>query len=126
MKERILQFIAYKGMNNHAFEQMCGMSNGYINSMRKGLGAPKIEQVLSLFPELSREWLMTGEGEMIKKYDAAPESNVVHEKGGEYESLKRKLEDANNIIEQQKRLIDQQARMIDILQGGADASQKVG
>jgi len=34
--------------------------------MRKGLGIEKLENVLNAFPDLSREWLLYEEGEMIK------------------------------------------------------------
>lgn len=78
MKERILQFINYKGISNREFEIKCGMSNGYINSMRKGLGTLKIEQVLKQYPELNRNWLMTGEGEMLRGVTQAIGDNSSH------------------------------------------------
>ena len=65
MKERILQFIGYLGITNKEFERTCDMSNGYINSMHKGLGLQKVEQVLSVYPQLNRNWLLTGMGEML-------------------------------------------------------------
>jgi hypothetical protein len=34
--------------------------------MRKGLGIEKLENVLNAFPDLSRDWLLYEEGEMIK------------------------------------------------------------
>lgn len=57
------------------FEEKCGLSNGYISSMRKGFGANKLNNVLNEFPELSRDWLLFGEGEMLKK--TAPLSDSV-------------------------------------------------
>ena len=41
------------------------MSNGYVSSMRKGIGTDKLENVLKVFPELSRRWLIYEEGPMI-------------------------------------------------------------
>ncbi len=66
VKERIIEFIYSKGMSIKRFEERCNLSNGYISSMRKGFGAEKLENVLNEFPELNREWLLFGEGEMIK------------------------------------------------------------
>ena len=65
-KERTLRFIAYKGLSIKKFEEMCGLSNGYLNSMKSGFGNNKLAQVLTAFPELNRDWLVYGEGEMIK------------------------------------------------------------
>lgn len=67
IKERILEFIKYKDLPIKQFEEMCGLSNGYISSMRKGFGASKLDNVLNQFPELNREWLLYGEGEMLQQ-----------------------------------------------------------
>lgn len=67
VKDRIYQFCKKKGIAVRNFEQNCGLSNGYVSSMRKGLGVGKLENVLNAYPELSREWLLYGEGEMLKK-----------------------------------------------------------
>lgn len=64
-KERTLRFIAYKGLSVKKFEEMCGLSNGYVNSMKSGYGSNKLLQVLRAFPELNRDWLVYGEGEML-------------------------------------------------------------
>lgn len=65
IKERIYTFIKYKDITVKKFEEMCGLSNGYISSMRKGFGTEKLNNVLKLFPELNREWLIYGEGKML-------------------------------------------------------------
>ena len=65
IKERTLEFIKYKKISIKEFEIRCGLSNGYVSSMRKGFGADKLNNVLSEFPELHREWLLYGEGEML-------------------------------------------------------------
>jgi len=66
VKERIYLFAKSEHLPIKRFEQMCGMSNGYVSSMRKGMGADKLENVLRAFPNLNRDWLLYGEGEMIK------------------------------------------------------------
>ena len=55
VKERLIIFIKHKGISQGVFERMCGMSNGYINNMRKGLGVEKLQNLLSVFPDLNRE-----------------------------------------------------------------------
>lgn len=45
---------------------MCGLSGGYVKNMRNELGRQKLEDVLNAFPEISREWLILGTGEMFR------------------------------------------------------------
>lgn len=65
IKDRTLEFIRYKGISMKAFETQCGLSSGYVTSMRKGYGSEKLNNVLTAFPELNRDWLLYGEGNML-------------------------------------------------------------
>ena len=65
IKERIKKFIQHNNLAVSRFEEMCGLSNGYIASMRRGFGQDKLNNVLNAFPDLNREWLLYGEGEML-------------------------------------------------------------
>lgn len=65
VKERVYAFIEFKGISVKRFEELCSLSNGYVSSMRKGFGEDKLNNVLTMFPELSRDWLLYGEGEML-------------------------------------------------------------
>ena len=67
--ERIKEFIDYKGLSIAAFERSIGMSNASFGKSLKNkgaIGSDKIENILSKYKELSAEWLLTGNGEMIK------------------------------------------------------------
>ena len=66
IKDRTIEFVKHKGITMKTFEQRCGLSSGYVTSMRKGFGSDKLNNVLIAFPELNRDWLLYGEGEMIK------------------------------------------------------------
>lgn len=65
VKNRTIEFIKYKGITMKSFEFQCGLSTGYVTSMRKGFGIDKLNNVLNAFPELNRDWLLYGEGEML-------------------------------------------------------------
>lgn len=67
VKERVYTFLEHKGISVKSFEEQCGLSNGYLSSMRKSFGSEKLSNVLKEFPELSREWLLYGEGEMLSE-----------------------------------------------------------
>lgn len=77
MKERIMEFVRYKGIPVSTFEQMCGLSNAYVKNISKGVGADKLEKILNAFPELNRTWLLTGEGSMLRNNNN--ESNETYE-----------------------------------------------
>jgi hypothetical protein len=65
VKDRIIEFIRFKGITMKSFENKCDLSSGYVTSMRKGFGTNKLNNVLTAFPELNRDWLLYGEGEML-------------------------------------------------------------
>ena len=62
--DRILQLIEYKGINKRKFYIETGLSNGFLDKV-KDIGASKIEQILSVYPDVNPEWLLTGKGTMI-------------------------------------------------------------
>ena len=51
IKERTIAFVKSKGITMKKFEQACGLSSGYVTSMRKGCGQEKLESVLNAIPE---------------------------------------------------------------------------
>ena len=65
IKERLLIFVKSLGVSRSEFERRSCLSNGYINNIREGMGADKVENVLRAYPQLNRNWLLTGEGEML-------------------------------------------------------------
>ena len=71
---RIKEFIDFKGLSVRKFEETVGFSNGAFATQyknNKSIGSDKIENILCSFPELNTEWLLTGNGEMLKSEEAA-------------------------------------------------------
>lgn len=66
VKQRLVQFIKIMHLTQRAFEQRCGMSNGYVANIRKGIGEEYLLNIAQQFPQLNRAWLLFGEGEMLK------------------------------------------------------------
>lgn len=66
VKDRVREFVKFKGISMSQFERICGLSVGYVNAMRVSFGKDYLNNVLKQFPELNREWLLYGEGEMLK------------------------------------------------------------
>ncbi|MBT0554301.1 S24 family peptidase [Riemerella anatipestifer] len=73
VKERLKEFLKYKNLSQKKFEEICGLSNGYVNSMRKSIKPETYdEQIASNFPELNKVWLLLGKGEMLKSSEETP------------------------------------------------------
>lgn len=65
VKERINQFIDYKGISINAFESSIGVSKSYWSNTQK-ISAEVVAEVLRVYSELSAEWVMCGDGSMLK------------------------------------------------------------
>lgn len=68
--ERLKEFIKTQGLKNSTFEKRAGLGNGYISKVKGSPSPEKCEDILKAFPELSREWLLTGRGEMLNSPDS--------------------------------------------------------
>lgn len=78
-KDRVNQLISWLKISRAEFERRAGLSNGYTRNLGGVPGAEKLEGILKAFPEISRSWLLNGEGDMLinstgieEKMSAAP------------------------------------------------------
>ena len=76
VKQRIYEFCHQKGISILGFERACGLSNGYVSSIHTSVGLRSLDLILSAFPELNREWLLYGTGEMINQNIVIPGAPV--------------------------------------------------
>lgn len=66
--DRLEKYMITKGLNDNQVTKECGLSVGLINQAKKGksdLGGKAVEKILSKYQDLSRVWLLTGEGPML-------------------------------------------------------------
>ena len=76
---RIKEYIDYKNISVSAFEKSLGMSNASFSKCLKsgkGIGTDKLENILNIYPDISPDWLLTGEGSMLRTAEK-PQSDVV-------------------------------------------------
>ena len=66
VKERLIKFLDFKKISKTKFGVTIGVSPAYVTSMRDSISREKIEKIKNHYPELDIEWLLTGEGEMLK------------------------------------------------------------
>lgn len=72
--DRFDEYMAYKRLNDNRVTIQLGLSNGTIGKSRqenRDLSDKVIEQILNFYTDLSRTWLLYGEGEMLIT-DTAP------------------------------------------------------
>ena len=79
IKERIIEFINYKGISKNAFETACNMSKRYLSNLKGTPGARIIKNIHDAFPELNTTWLITGTGEMLSESTENQESTILDE-----------------------------------------------
>ena len=111
LRERLLKFIDYRGMDKALFERNVGLSNGFVDKSGDNTRSSSLDKISITYPELNVSWLRTGEGEMLKGNSTNTElqqkSTVIIDK------------EAWNVIKMQARSLerkdDQMAELIQIL-----------
>ena len=66
-KARVLKFsLDYLGLGSTAFEDACGLSHGFVNTIKvKGPSVEVLAKMSEAFPMLNLNWLVTGKGPML-------------------------------------------------------------
>lgn len=73
IKDRIIEFIKAEGLSVRAFESAAAMSNGAVSKMGDNTRRKILDQIASAYPQLNMNWLLTGEGDMLKSSSDATE-----------------------------------------------------
>lgn len=68
IKENILYFIEKQDISKKYFYEISGISasNFKGSGLKSEIGGDKIVKILTIFPDLNSEWLLTGTGPMLK------------------------------------------------------------
>jgi phage repressor protein C with HTH and peptisase S24 domain len=74
IKQRILFFASTLGISKRDFYAKIGVSRGTLES-KTGITEDVVTKFFATYPEVSVEWLMTGEGEMLKNSPLYKEKN---------------------------------------------------
>ena len=65
VKGRLLALLKKKRMSQTEFTKLLGVSSTYIGAMRRSIPHDKVRMIMQIFPDLNRNWLLYGEGEML-------------------------------------------------------------
>ena len=111
IKQRILEFLNHLNIGQSAFEKKVGVGNGYVNNIKKSIGSDVIHKILTIYPELDTEWLVTGNGEMLKNINREDTNNNVYTYYNElyaYRILEETVTKNQDIIINQQTIINKQ------------------
>lgn len=65
VKTRLAEFLKSQKISKAEFCRQLGLSPTYVNAMRKSLPADRVRQIIMQYPNLNRDWLLYGDGEML-------------------------------------------------------------
>ncbi len=77
-KSNLLKYMELRGIKKPEFYKKTGLSNGFLDK-NENISSNNIEIIISNYADISVEWLITGEGEMLKqdRIDEAPDEDLV-------------------------------------------------
>ena len=116
-KERILQFIDYKGISKQAFFKDTGLKRGFLDADKLHTSIPDtfIATIIAAYPEINPIWLLLGEGSMLKEetpnqvksehYPASPDSDLYYKMYKEEKAENRDLIEEIGALKQQIRTL---------------------
>ncbi|MDE6018496.1 MAG: hypothetical protein K2G85_06760 [Muribaculaceae bacterium] len=81
VKGRLLTFLKDKRIPQTEFCKRLGVAPTYIGVIRKSIPAEKINKIATIYPDLNRDWLLYGEGEMYVKEEATDPRKLLQEAG---------------------------------------------
>jgi len=105
IKERVLYFTDYKDFAKEKFFEELGVTYGNFKgkAKEKALSSDILAKIVSKYPEINPEWLLTGEGNMLKKSTPSQEVQEVHD--DKYTASLEKqvaLLEKNNALQEEK------------------------
>lgn len=66
IKNRILTFCERSGISVREFQTQCGFSNAYVSNLKgDSMKLDKIDKILSVYPQINRNWLIYESGSML-------------------------------------------------------------
>ena len=113
IKEKIQQYLDYKGININQFETSFGASKSYWRKT-KSISANIVIDICRIYTDLNLEWLYRGNGEMIKDSTSKASSTIAQSTS--VSSIMIPFEEYKKSIAEKDEIIKDQAHKIGMLE----------
>lgn len=71
VRDRLVEYLRSKGLTQYEFTRRMGVSQSYVATIRKSISLDKLRRIGEEFPDLNRDWLLYGSGEMLLSSEPA-------------------------------------------------------
>ena len=78
LKDRVKKFLVTERISNSEFGEIAGVSDAYVNSIKKNLSFEILKKLYYINPRVSISWILWGDGEMYNN-DASALKNLKEE-----------------------------------------------
>jgi len=126
--DRLQYFLKQNGVSAYAFEQSCGLSNGYLYKQLRGrgsVGSDILEKIKYNYPQLSMVWLFTGKGNMQLSLSpnglADPVVELAEEQAIFFTAKDTVIDLLQQQIDQYRQMIEQKDKIIRLMERTAVA-----
>lgn len=120
VKERLIEYIKFKRISARKFSISIGVSPGYVNSISKSIQPDKLNRITVQYPDLNPEWLLTGEGEMLKAETVNTAHPIIYSTRDSDDRFDRLMK----IVEMQSKQMEVQSKQIEMLLNKIDRLEK--
>lgn len=116
IKERIIQLIEYKGIAKESFYKKIGVTSANFRGKAKesDIASASIAKILSEIPDLNLEWLITGNGEMLKRENSYNTDEVRLSDEGEQTDWEREyyklMKELNDCLKKNNELLENKSQ----------------
>ncbi len=66
VKHRLVSYIKHLLIGQTKFEESAGLGRGFVSNIRGGISTTSLRKISERYPELNTDWLVTGNGEMLR------------------------------------------------------------
>lgn len=102
MRNRILEFLKYKGGTPYRFIRDCALQPSFFHGKSSGISARTMAKIEALYPDPNPNWVSTGRGAMLRgEGEAVPYSEhlaIIQAREAEIERLKNRVAELEAVI----------------------------